>query len=95
MKYLLLLLLPAFSLQAQTGIPGLYIVNKVTKVPVQDAFIQNVGGTFSALSDENGFVNLQLMPDTVMRLSVSCIGFEPMLLDLRTLPKTNLGQPDF
>ncbi|HEU4574923.1 MAG TPA: TonB-dependent receptor [Chitinophagaceae bacterium] len=88
MKYLLLLLLPAFSLQAQTGIPGLYIVNKATKVPVQDAFIQNVGGTFSALSDENGFVNLQLMPDTVMRLSVSCIGFEPMLLDLRTLPKT-------
>ncbi|WP_018615926.1 TonB-dependent receptor [Segetibacter koreensis] len=76
----------AFS---QPNIKGIYIVNAETKVPIQDAFVQNEDATFNTDADENGFVSFKNLPPTVLKLNVSYIGFETKSIGLDSLTATN------
>src|SRR6476469_4615069 len=62
----------AFS---QKAAKGFYVVNNESKIPVAEAFVQNVGGNFHATADGNGYVNLTALPDSVDSLVVSHIGY--------------------
>jgi hypothetical protein len=67
---------------SQNTARGIYIVNSQTKVPVPDAFVQSDDRSFNASSDENGFVNLNKLPQTITKLYLTCIGFEPQTIDV-------------
>jgi outer membrane cobalamin receptor len=71
----LFLLLKVTTLFAQNT--GIYLVDSLNKLPVQNAFVQNDDLQFSKTSDENGFINLQTLPPNTLVLKVSCIGFKP------------------
>ncbi len=82
---LLYLLLSFFQVAAQPGSKGIYVVNLTTKVPVADALAQTTDGSFNALADENGYINLGTLPDTVKTLNISRLGFYPIAIGLDTL----------
>ena len=62
---------------AQKGLKGIYAINSVSRVPVQDALLQSEDLRFAASADENGFINLKALPASVNGLTISRIGFEP------------------
>lgn len=78
-----------FSLFSQINVRGIFIVNAKTKVPVEDAFVQNEATNFSSYTDENGFVSLQKLQKSNSKIYVRCIGFETKSIDLDTLTYTN------
>lgn len=83
-KPLLLLTLLFFNviLFAQTASKGIYIVNKLTKVPVPDAFVQSEDRTFNASSDENGYISLKSLPASITKLFLTRIGYEPQTIEV-------------
>lgn len=76
LKYLLLLcLLSAGNMAyAQNTLKGIYIIDTITKVPVQDALIQSEDARFTTSADENGFVSFKNLPASLTRLTISRIG---------------------
>ncbi len=86
--FLCLLILGGNIAYAQNTLKGIYIVNGVSKIPVQDAFAQSEDLTFNASADENGFINLKNLPASVSKLNLSRIGFESKSIDLATLTIT-------
>ena len=88
--YVLLFYMVLFTGKAysQNNLNGIYIVNFTSKIPVEDA---NVLGdsNFSAIADENGFVNLNLLPKSVNKLFISRIGYESKRVELRILNIVN------
>ncbi|RYY69002.1 MAG: TonB-dependent receptor [Chitinophagaceae bacterium] len=73
------------QLFAQNSHKGIYIVNAVSKIPIQDATIQSEDLIFSVSSDENGFVSFKPLAASVTRLNITSIGFEPKAIDISTL----------
>ncbi|WP_121356753.1 TonB-dependent receptor [Flavisolibacter nicotianae] len=73
----------------QSQLKGIYIVNADTKVPVQDAFVQNEDASFNASADENGFVSFRNLPVSSLQLLISRIGFEVKRVAVDTLTGTN------
>jgi hypothetical protein len=67
---------------SQKARKGFYVVNSDSKIPVQEAFVHNVGLQFTATADENGWVNLGPLPDTITALTVSRIGYESRTFNL-------------
>jgi hypothetical protein len=49
---------------------------------VQEAFVHNAGLQFTATADENGWVNLAPLPDSITALTVSRIGYESRTFNL-------------
>jgi hypothetical protein len=70
---------------AQQKAKGIYLVNKETKAPVQDAYVHSGDLVFNASSDENGFVNLKNLPAGIDKLMITGIGFEPKTVEVATL----------
>jgi hypothetical protein len=70
---------------SQNTLKGVYIVNTVSKIPVQDAFAQSEDLTFNASADENGFISFRNLPSSISKLNITRIGFEPKTIDLLTL----------
>jgi outer membrane cobalamin receptor len=72
--FLAILLLFANFTFAQTK--SIFLVDSITKVPIQSATIQNGNLTFFETSDENGFINLAKLPQSSTTIKVACIGFQ-------------------
>jgi TonB-dependent Receptor Plug Domain len=74
---------------------SLYIVDSLSKVPVQFAIIQSEDLKFNQITDENGFVNLTNIaqniqnPQSTNAIFVSCIGFQTKKVLLSSLNFTN------
>ena len=88
MLLLLALLLDCSLAFSQNAIKGIYVVNAITKVPVQDAFVQSEDVSFNATADENGFVSLKSSSTSGNKLLISCIGFEPKTIEISPLTNT-------
>lgn len=72
-------------LQAQNNSRGIYFVNTTSKVPVQDVSVQSDDKKFSAISDDNGFIDLGKVPAGTKVLNISCIGYQAITIDLSAL----------
>ncbi len=73
---------------SQSTLKGIYIVSTASKIPVPDALAQSEDLTFNASADENGFISLRNLPESINKLNISRIGFEPKSIDLTTLTNT-------
>jgi hypothetical protein len=82
---LLTLLIAGNGLFAQNASKGFYIADQRTKVPVQGVNVHSADGRFHTTSDENGFVNLKSLPDTIATLQLTCIGYKPAIIDARNI----------
>ena len=67
----------------------MYIVNALSGIPVQEALVQSAGLQFWAIADEAGFVNLKTLPDSVMLLTISHIGYETKHINRHDLSITS------
>ncbi len=85
----LLIFTASFSIKAQNNTKGIYIVHVFSKVPVQDVSVQTEDGQFNAVADENGFIDLKKAPLTAKTLSVSCVGYQSIVLELSSLSFSN------
>lgn len=74
---------------SQNNIKGIYVINSISKIPVEDAFIQSEDYNFSANADENGFVNLTAMPASAKKISITRIGYESKIIELSSLNFNN------
>src|SRR5690348_7917175 len=61
---------------AQAPLPGIFAISETSKIPLQDAVARTADGSFTSISDENGFISLQLLPRGQEKLLVSAMGFE-------------------
>lgn len=84
----LLLLVSLHPLLAQRGkMPArLYLVNKLSGVPVTDASVFTPTHSFVALTDETGQVKLEGLPAGETILVISCIGFARQEINVAQLP---------
>lgn len=73
---------------AQTNIKGIYIINNVTKVPLQDVSVISMDGSFNKTTDENGFIDCNKMSPSVKNIIVSSVGYQTISVDLSTLTFT-------
>ncbi len=91
LKYLLSLCLFLLTtvVYSQKKIKSIYVADAATKVPVQDAFVQNEDLSFNVSADENGFVSFKNLPASVNKLIITCIGFESKTIDVSTLSGDN------
>lgn len=87
-SFMCLFINKAYS-QKNNNIKGIYIINIISKAPVEDAIVQSENLNFSATADENGFVSLNSLPSTVEKLLVSRIGYESRIIELIGLNITN------
>jgi outer membrane cobalamin receptor len=78
--FLGLFVLLSLSVYAQNA--GIYIVDYQDKIPVQYAVVENIEQSFRRLSDENGFVPVNNVVNTVR---ISSIGYESKRVDLSDL----------
>ena len=86
---LLISLFATFPALAQKAANAVYIVNAVSKVPVQDASVQSNDKKFNAVSDENGFIDYSKIPAAAKYLVVSCIGYQPDTIQVSALSFAN------
>jgi hypothetical protein len=64
---------------------GIYIIDSLYKTPVQYALAHNEDYTYNKVSDENGFINLTEMPQSIQVLWISCIGFQTQSISASNL----------
>lgn len=81
----LLMILGFCQVQAQPATRGFYFVNANSRVPVPDVSVQSLDQSFNILADDNGFIAANKIPATVKKLSVSCIGYQLLMVDLDSL----------
>ena len=74
---------------AQNKRKGIFIVSESSKIPVADAYAQSDDLSFTANSDDNGFIDLEKLPGNVTALTLSRIGFELKNIDLSALTFKN------
>lgn len=86
--FLCLLCAGSSNVNAQNKPKGIYLVNASSKVPVQNATIQNEDLRFHAASDENGFVSFKTLPPATTKLFITSIGFEPRTIETDSLSTT-------
>lgn len=82
---LLCLLLAGKIAFNQNTLKGIYIIDTIAKVPVQDALVQSDDARFNSSADVNGFVNFKNLPASLTRLNISRIGFQTKEIDITTL----------
>jgi hypothetical protein len=70
---------------AQNALKGIFLVNATSKVPIQDATIQNEDLSFNASSDENGFVSFKILPASTTKLTISRIGYQSKTIEVSSL----------
>ncbi len=79
----------SLTLKAQDSKRGIYLINAQSKIPVQGASVKTDKDPFAALVDDNGFVRLNMLPATVKRLLISCIGYQPVTVVIDSLDFIN------
>lgn len=75
----------SLSLNAQSNKKGIYIINAVSKIPVQEASVKSEEGSFTALTDDNGFIGINKLGETSTKLLISCIGYQPLSIYLDSI----------
>jgi outer membrane cobalamin receptor len=70
-------------------VSGIFIVDTLNKIPVQNAFIQSSDFKFTAIADENGFVSLNKISQNISSIIVSCIGYQSKEVNLNLLNATS------
>lgn len=70
---------------AQSPKRVLYVIDSTSKVPVQFAIVQSPDAKFTQSTDENGFVNLNKLPENVRQLRISRVGFEAITIDVNNI----------
>ena len=68
---------------------AIYIVDSLTKVPIQLATVQNQDLNFNKTTDENGYVSLGKLPSNSQSLKITCIGFQSKIILLSSLKFDN------
>jgi hypothetical protein len=92
MKGAFLLFLFVFTIKqvdAQNENRGIYIINSASKIPVQDASVYSDDLSFTAIADENGFINLKNLPATTSSLIVTNIGYQSKNIEVKSLSFIN------
>jgi len=85
------LLLLATSLHAQKQAKGIYVININTKVPLADVTVQSDDNSFSALTDDNGFIQLNKFSASAKKINISRIGYQSVSIDISSINFT--GNP--
>ncbi len=75
----------SLSLNAQSNKKGIYIINAVSKIPVQEASVKSEEGSFTALTDDNGFIGINKLGETSTKLLISCIGYQPLSIHVDSI----------
>jgi hypothetical protein len=68
---------------------GIFIVDTLTKVPIQAAVVHSEDFKFNQISDENGFVHLTKLLEHTKVIVIRCIGFETKRVLVSDLNTTN------
>lgn len=79
---IVLLLLLSFNLNGQNIHKGFFVVDSISKTPIQSAFVQTEDTIFQTSTDENGFVNLSKLNPNNQVLTIFHIGFNTKKIDL-------------
>jgi hypothetical protein len=87
--YIIFLLLFANYSFGQPNTKRLYIINAITKTPIEDATIQTDNLLYNYNADENGMIRLNRLPITVTVVVISSIGFETKPVDLTSISFEN------
>ncbi|MFM2191835.1 MAG: CarboxypepD reg-like domain, partial [Bacteroidota bacterium] len=61
---------------------GIFIVDTLNKIPVQNALVHSNDFKFNATADENGFVSLNKISQNISSIIVSCIGYQSKEVNL-------------
>lgn len=90
-KLLLLFVILFFSHNsfAQKSIKKIYFVHQATKIPIQDVSVIGKNNSYTAISNEQGFIELPNYLDAENSFIVSMIGFEKQTIDLNSLNAEN------
>jgi TonB-dependent Receptor Plug Domain len=64
---------------------GIYLVDSLTKVPVQAATVFTDDWSFSTLTDENGYASLSGLTGTTAMVNIACVGFQNRKISLADL----------
>ncbi len=79
----------SLSVYAQRITKTIFIIDSKTKIPVTDAFVHSANGDFTVTTDENGFVNLLNLQDSISKLFISRIGYQSKTIDINKLETIN------
>lgn len=88
--YFIFLLFFSGTIAAQRSGKEIYILSESSKTPVADVSVYTPDFSFSELSDENGYVSLTRLSDTVTVLLLSAIGYETRVINPHSLNNTNI-----
>lgn len=66
---------------AQTRLKGIYIVNAISKIPVQDV-LAHTANNYNVFSDEKGFIRLNKIPQNITSLELSSVGYQTKNIQL-------------
>jgi TonB-dependent Receptor Plug Domain len=64
---------------------GFYVMDSTFKIPIQHVTIENKQSSFFVFSNDNGFVNLNKMPNNCTVLKLSGVGYQSMEISLKNL----------
>lgn len=78
-----------FVLWSQSSVKHLRLISSNSHIPVQNASVYNEAAGFGEVSDELGIVSLKRLPNTVTSLTISAIGFESIVIDMKSLKGAN------
>ena len=85
MIFLISNLVASLSTSAQRSTKGIYLIHAETKIPVRDALLKITETNYSVLSDDNGFITFGNIPANTEEVTISCIGFQTIVLDISAL----------
>ena len=85
MIFLISNLVASLSTSAQRSTKGIYLIHAETKIPVRDALLKITETNYSVLSDDNGFITFGNIPANTKEVTISCIGFQTIFLDISAL----------
>lgn len=83
------LLLIGFTANGQRIQKVVFITDSKSKIPVTDATIRSEKSDFTATADENGFISLANLPDSISKLFISRIGYESKIIEIASLQFNN------
>lgn len=73
---------------AQTTLKGIYIVNAISKIPVQDV-LAHAANNYNVFSDEKGFIRLNKIPQNISSLELSSVSYQTKNIQLDSVLNNN------
>lgn len=88
MLLLCLILFGCNHSQAQTTLKGIYIINAISKIPVQDV-LAHAANNYNVFSDEKGFIRLNKIPQNISSLELSSVGYQTKSIQVDSVLNNN------